>query len=107
MVKCWSCEEEYEWEEYVQFDCPECGGYAGEGFIQCEYCGSFINYDGDEWTCEFCEEEEDEEEEYQPEVIIERRVSYCPECGEELYDDGYCDCCGWPNNQGWIGENYG
>lgn len=50
MVKCWGCEEEYDWEEYVQFDSLE--------------------------------------------------------CGEEIEDDCYCDYCGWPNNQGWIGENY-
>ena len=30
----------------------------------------------------------------------------CPECGAEMDDDGYCDYCGWPNNQGWIGGNY-
>ena len=31
----------------------------------------------------------------------------CPDCGEELEDDSYCFNCGWPNNQGWIGEHYG
>ena len=31
----------------------------------------------------------------------------CPFCGEILEDPDYCYYCGWPNNQGWIGENYG
>lgn len=32
-------------------------------------------------------------------------VEYCPECGEILEDSDYCYYCGWPNNQGWVGEN--
>lgn len=104
MFECWNCEYELD-DENIEFECPYCGeDDYGEGFIVCENCGSLNTIDGDEWECPYCANE----------GITENEIRYfssaetCPECGEELEDDGYCDECGWGDvNQGWVGEHYG
>ena len=87
------------------YECPECGADTGEGVFYCEYCESYIDWDGTEWECEDCGNEEITVHE----TVVGREIIHesihCPECGAEMDDDGYCDVCGWPNNQGWIGEN--
>ena len=100
--ECPFCESELYWEERID-ECPFCGSDTGEYVIYCPYCETYIDWDDSEWECEECGNKEPE-----PERIIyeeESHVSHCPECGAEMDDDGYCDVCGWPNNQGWIGEN--
>ena len=108
MYECPECGEKVD-EEDVEFDCPFCGETdMGEGFYTCENCETLFDYEGDYWECEFCHNDgvtEEETEEIVPPEIIE--VDICPECGEILEDDEYCYSCGWPNNQGWIGEDYG
>lgn len=107
MYECPECGEKVD-EEDVEFDCPFCGETdMGEGFYTCENCETLFDYEGDFWECEFCHNEgmvEKTEEIDSPGIID---VEICPECGEILEDDDYCYSCGWPNNQGWIGENYG
>ena len=101
-IDCPFCCSVLDWES--KFDeCPFCGSDTGEYIIYCENCDSYIDWDGSEWVCEECGNEGEEEE--KETVNIVREASHCPECGAEMYDDGYCDVCGWPNNQGWIGEN--
>ncbi|WP_295590736.1 hypothetical protein [uncultured Methanobrevibacter sp.] len=101
--ECPFCGSELNWEEKF-YDCPFCGSDTGEAVIYCEYCDSYIDWDDSEWECEDCSNEG--EEEIIVEIVEEREICRCPECGAEMADDGYCDVCGWPNNQGWIGENY-
>ena len=110
MYECPECGEEVDKDD-VEFECPFCGETdMGEGFYTCENCETLFDYEGDLWECEFCNnegisEETEETEEITSENIIETET--CPECGDELDDSDYCYSCGWPNNQGWIGENYG
>ncbi|KZX13401.1 hypothetical protein [Methanobrevibacter oralis] len=104
MCECPECGEKTD-EENVEFECPFCSkDDMGEGFYTCENCETLFDYKGDLWECEFCHKgstqtdiTNNEDEEY----------LMCPDCGEELEDDSYCFNCGWPNNQGWIGEHYG
>ena len=104
MFECWDCGCELEWEEW-ETECPFCGEENyGNGFIECENCGSLNTESGDEWECEYCSNEGITDNQTGP--------SYsgyeCPECGEEMEDDGYCEECGWGDvNQGWVGEHYG
>ena len=104
MIRCPECDEELD-EENAEFECPFCGELDdGEGYLECPNCGMLLTIYGDEWICEYCDNEgKDDRVEYVKEE--EREVFTCPECGAEMDDDGYCDYCGWPNNQGWIGEN--
>ena len=104
MLRCPECDEELD-EENAEFECPFCGEWDdGEGYLECPNCGMLLTIDGDEWICEYCDNEGKKDKvEYAREQ--EREVFICPECGAEMDDDGYCDYCGWPNNQGWIGEN--
>lgn len=99
--ECPECSEEVDGED-VEFECPFCGETdMGEGFYRCESCGTLFNHEGDLWICEFCDNEE---------TTFTGggcEVEYCPGCGEVLEDPDYCYYCGWPNNQGWIGEHYG
>lgn len=109
MYECPECGEEID-EEDVEFDCPFCGETdMGEGFYTCENCETLFDYAGDLWECEFCHNDgmTEETEEINQQNIIEYEEECCPECGEPLDDSDYCYSCGWPNNQGWIGENYG
>ena len=104
MFECWSCGYELD-EDDNEFECPFCGeDDYGEGFIRCENCGSLNTIDGDEWECENCANEGIEEEA----TIVGYSINECPECGEEMEDDGYCEECGYGDvNQGWVGEHYG
>ena len=104
MIECWDCGYDLE-EEDTQTECPYCGEEDyGEGFRRCENCGSLNTIDGDEWECPYCANEGISPEE----TIARYSVNECPECGEEMEDDGYCEECGWGDvNQGWVGENYG
>ena len=103
MVKCYECGREFD-DDDRQHECPFCGEEdMGEGFYFCENCETLMNYSGDMWECEYCENEGKKERHSHN----HRSVSFCPECGAEL-DDDYCDECGWPDvNQGWLGEEYG
>lgn len=112
MWECPDCGELIEDEDAQNFEyeCPFCGECdAGEGFWRCPYCDALIDYNDELWVCEYCNngEEEEEEEDKKEVFVVEeiREAPTCPECGAEM-DGGYCDHCGWPNNQGWIGENY-
>ena len=97
MYKCPECGEEVD-EDDVEYGCPFCYEIDyGEGFYTCENCGTLFDQDGDLWECQFCHNRSDSEGYY----------PRCPECGETLEDESYCYSCGWPNNQGWIGEHYG
>lgn len=107
MYECPECGEKVD-EDDVEFDCPFCGETdMGEGFYFCENCDTLFDYEGELWECEFCHNEgiEEKTEEIESSKIVE--VEICPECGDEMDDGEYCDSCGWPNNQGWIGEHYG
>ena len=102
IYECPDCGEKVD-EDDVEFNCPYCGeSDMGEVVQTCENCGTLFDYAGDLWECESCHNGEFEET--SPE---DKMVEYYPECGEELEDSDYCYFCGWPNNQGWIGENYG
>lgn len=103
IIECPFCDAELYWEERID-ECPFCGSDTGEYIIYCPYCETYIDWDGSEWECEDCANREPETER----IIMqeERHSPHCPECGAEMDDDGYCDVCGWPNNQGWIGENF-
>ena len=84
----------------IEYDCPFCGEEVGEGFYRCENCGTLVYTDGELWECFHCQNEGSSSG---------NRISItftCPECGAEMDDDDYCFSCGWPNNEGWIGENY-
>ena len=116
--ECWQCGEEYDenyYDKYVEYECPYCFETdQGEGFITCEECGALINYEDEEWICEFCHNGEEDEEDEPEEVIIKKvekdddDAFYCPSCGAEVSDPGFCDECGWGEvNQGWLGEHYG
>ena len=104
MIECWNCGYEIE-EEEVELECPFCGeDDYGEGFIRCENCDSLNTISGDEWECPYCANE----------GVEETAQTYyfsgetCPECGEPIDDEDYCEECGWGDvNQGWVGENYG
>jgi len=100
MYECPECGEKID-EDDVEYDCPFCGKTdMGEGFYTCENCGTLFNYNEDIWECEFCHKDG------LTEKFEETEEEYCPDCGEPLEDPDNCYCCGWPNNQGWIGENY-
>ncbi len=105
MYECPECSEEVD-EDDVEFECPFCGVTdTGEGFFTCENCETLFDYAGDLWECEFCHNEgESEKIEINTNEVEECFI--CPECGEVMEDDSYCFSCDWPNNQGWIGENY-
>lgn len=97
MYECPECGEKVE-EDEVKFDCPFCGETDwGEGFYYCENCGTLFTHEEELWECRYCYNGSNTGN-YRP---------ICPECGDEMEDESYCDDCGWPNNQGWIGENYG
>lgn len=99
MRYCPECEEKTD-EDDVNYICPFCGEEnLGGGFYICENCGKLFDFQEFLWECEFCHKgsETQEDDEY----------STYPSCGEVLDDDEYCCDCDWPNNQGWIGENYG
>lgn len=105
MYECPECGEKVD-EDDVEFECPFCDAITtSDGFYTCENCGTLFDCDEELWECEFCYNEEPTEE---TEVIYDepKQYSTCPECGDVLEDDSYCYSCGWPNNQGWIGENY-
>ena len=96
MLECPECEEKIDDDE-VEFECQECGEEdMGEGFYTCKSCGTRFDLDGELWECQFCCDE-----------IIGFHECRCPDCDEILEDESYCFNCGWPNNQGWIGEHYG
>ena len=96
--ECPECGEEADQDD-VEFDCPNCGETDEEGFFICESCQTLFDHEEELWECEFCQDEET--------TFTVEEVEYCPGCGEVLEDPDYCYMCGWPNNQGWIGENYG
>lgn len=96
-LECPECGYEAEKND-LKFNCPFCGETDNEdGFYICESCGTLFDYTGDPWECDFCDNERPEEE---------TEEETCPQCGEVL-EDVCCDNCGWPNNQGWLGEEYG
>ena len=97
MIECPECGEKID-EDEVEFECPECGEEdMGEGFYTCKSCGTLFDLDGELWECLFCGDE----------ISEFHNECRCPDCGEILEDESYCFSCGWPNNQGWIGEHYG
>ena len=98
MIECPECGSEIDEEkEEAEFECPECHGLDyGEGFFRCEDCGTLLDLNEEYWHCIHCYDEFGFE-----------GGCRCPQCGEPLEDESHCFCCGWPNNQGWIGENYG
>ena len=101
-MKCPECGEELDDEDQF-YECPFCDEDTGEGIWECPNCGTYVDWDGTEWECPECDNLGKPEHHVE---FIERESSHCPECGCELDDDDYCPYCGWPNNQGWIGENY-
>ena len=105
ICECPFCDAELYWEERID-ECPFCGADTGEAVLYCPYCESYIDWEGNEWECEECGNEGKSVVETLEVTFEERESPHCPECGAEMDDDGYCDVCGWPNNQGWIGENY-
>jgi len=95
MYECPECGEKKD-EEDIEYDCPFCGeSDMGEGFYRCENCETLFNYNEDLWECEYCHNEG---------ITEEEEENYCPFCGKLLRNRNYCYTCGWPNNQGWIGE---
>ena len=90
MVECPNCGKTL---EDAGYGCPYCG-MSEEIYFECCDCGILVDENGSEWECRYCSNEGCGDDD-----------SYCPECGEELEDGEYCHSCGWPNNQGWIGEN--
>ena len=99
MIICPECGESV-CDDETEYECPYCGKEDyGEGFYTCENCGAHVDYNGEIWECPFCYNNGESESSYDDDR--------CPECGEELEGENYCFNCGWPDNQGWIGENYG
>lgn len=99
MIVCGVCGDKID-EDDVFYECPYCGrDINNDGLWKCENCDSTVDWAGDEWLCPYCGNtgisDDDNFEEGET----------CPECGSDDYD-GYCYECGYPNNQGWIGENY-
>ena len=106
MIECYECGEEID-EEDVMYECPFCGEYdMAEGYYECPNCGALMDCAGDEWECEYCENE-GEDKNMTSESIPRETYFVCPSCGEALEDEyEVCDC-GWPDvNQGWVGEHY-
>lgn len=102
MIECYSCGYEFE-EDDNEVECPYCGRDDwGEGFYRCEECGALVTYSGDEWVCEYCQNEGITEEETQMDDDDDDCfMLFCDE------DDEYCED-GIPDvNQGWVGEHYG
>ena len=98
MIECYDCGYEID-EDDVEFDCPFCGETdMGEGFYRCENCGALMDYAGDMWECEFCENEGPKEKNSRdfdvPPFLFDNDDEYC--------EDGIPDV-----NQGWVGEHYG
>lgn len=105
MIECAICGEKVD-EDVVFYECPYCDETIyGDGVWQCEYCGTYIDIDGEEFQCPECDNSGISETENGDDSVEVIFVETCPECGSTDYD-GYCYECGYPNNQGWIGENY-
>jgi len=100
VIECYVCGEKVD-EEDVFYECPFCGEMINnDGLWRCESCDTVLDWQGYEWECPYCQNTGITEE-----MSEREEVETCPECGSEDYD-GYCYECGYPNNQGWIGENY-
>ena len=102
MAECPICGED-PGESETYYECPFCGEILDVEYLQsCEGCGSILDENFDEWVCPRCYNDGPSEDD--DELLMEDE-DVCPECGSSDYD-GYCYECGYPNNQGWIGENY-
>ncbi len=103
MIECPLCGDDIS-EDDIFYDCPYCGEWIDTDHVyKCESCGGLVDENYEEWVCPLCFNQGPREEN---EMVFEDDEEVCPECGSSDYD-GYCYECGYPNNQGWIGENYG
>lgn len=53
MIYCPNCFEEID-ESDIHWKCPFCGD-EGDAFLICSECGTFVSHDGEEWICEYCD----------------------------------------------------
>jgi len=92
MVQCPECGEEID-EDDTQWDCPFCGYEdCGEGYYECENCGTLFDWQGEIWECENCGNE---------------GITPDESHHDDFEDEDYCED-GIPHvNQGWVGEHYG